>query len=180
MNRVKLVFASILIAVTLPASAALNIFACTPEWGSLAAELGGDKANVFNATNALQDPHRVEARPSLIARARSADLVVCTGAELEIGWLPLVLTQSGNPKIQIGQPGYFEAAGYVELIDRRKRASFHFFVRNWARDPWTSRPMCWRTRAQYWWDSPWQTSNPPSTAPAIPRHDERCVIARTP
>jgi zinc/manganese transport system substrate-binding protein len=121
MNRVKLVFASILIAATLPAGAALNIFACTPEWGSLAAELGGDKANVFNATNALQDPHRVEARPSLIARARSADLVVCTGAELEIGWLPLVQTQSGNPKIQIGQPGYFEASSYVELIEKPKQ-----------------------------------------------------------
>ena len=71
------------------ALAALNIFACEPEWGALAKELGGDKASVYVATTALQDPHRIEARPSLIARARSADLVVCTGAELEIGWLPL-------------------------------------------------------------------------------------------
>ncbi len=99
------------------ASAALKIFACTPEWGSLAKELGGDKVDVYNATNALQDPHHVEARPSLIARARSADLVVCTGAELEIGWLPLVLTQSGNPKIQAGQPGYFEASKQVTLLE---------------------------------------------------------------
>lgn len=100
-----------------PALAALNIFACTPEWGALAKELGGDKANIYLATNALQDPHRVEARPSLIARARSADLVVCTGAQLEIGWLPLVLTQAGNAKIQVGQPGYFEAARYVVMLD---------------------------------------------------------------
>lgn len=100
-----------------PALAALNIFACTPEWGSLAQELGGDKASVYTATTALQDPHRIEARPSLIARARGADLVVCTGAELEVGWLPLVLAQSGNPRIQAGQPGYFEAAASARLIE---------------------------------------------------------------
>jgi zinc/manganese transport system substrate-binding protein len=103
--------------MTLPVFAALNIFACTPEWGALSNELGGDKINIYVATNALQDPHRVEARPSLIARARSADLVVCTGAQLEIGWLPLVLTQAGNPKIQVGQPGYFEAAQQVVMLE---------------------------------------------------------------
>jgi zinc/manganese transport system substrate-binding protein len=101
-----------------PAAAALNVFACTPEWGSLAKELGGDKANVYVASTALQDPHRIEARPSLIARARSADLMVCTGAQLEIGWAPLVQQQSGNPKIQLGQPGYFEAASVVSLLEK--------------------------------------------------------------
>src|SRR5205809_1046762 len=100
-----------------PAFAALNIFTCTPEWGALSKELAGDKANVYIATNALQDPHHVEARPSLIARARSADLVVCTGAQLEIGWLPLVMTQAGNSKIQVGQPGYFEASKYVTMLE---------------------------------------------------------------
>jgi zinc/manganese transport system substrate-binding protein len=103
------------------ANAALNIFACTPEWGSLARELGGDKASVYVATTALQDPHRIEARPSLIARARSADLMVCTGAELEVGWVPLLQTQSGNSKIQSGQPGYFEAASVVALIEKPAR-----------------------------------------------------------
>ena len=93
-----------------PAWSALNIFACEPEWGALASSWAAEKANVYAATTALQDPHRIEARPSLIARARRADLVVCTGAELEVGWLPLLQTQSGNPKIQPGQPGYFEAA----------------------------------------------------------------------
>ena len=102
-------------------SAALNVFACTPEWGALARELGGAKANVFVATTALQDPHRVEARPSLIAAARRADLVVCTGAELEAGWLPLVQSQSGNPGIQPGKPGYFEVAGVVALRERPER-----------------------------------------------------------
>ncbi len=100
-----------------PAAAALNIFACTPEWGALSKELGGEKTNVYVATNALQDPHRVEARPSLIARARSADLVVCNGAQLEIGWLPLVLTQAGNAKIHAGQPGYFEAARFAAMLE---------------------------------------------------------------
>src|SRR5438874_11465823 len=85
-----------------PALAALSIFATVPEWGALAQELGGDKVKVYTATNALQDPHHVEARPSLIARARGADLVVATGAELEIGWLPLVLQQAGNEKVRPG------------------------------------------------------------------------------
>jgi len=115
--RNKFFFALLGLLIVTPAHAALKIFACTPEWGALAKELGGDKVDVYNATNALQDPHRVEARPSLIARARSADLVVCTGAQLEIGWLPLVLTQAGNSKIQVGQPGYFEASKYVTMLE---------------------------------------------------------------
>ncbi|MFI4953531.1 MAG: metal ABC transporter substrate-binding protein [Burkholderiales bacterium] len=113
---------SLLIAAwIIPASAALNVFATVPEWGALAGELGGDKVKVYTATNALQDPHHVEAKPSLIARARGADLVVATGAELEIGWLPLVLQQAGNPKVQPGQPGYFEAAPLVALLDKPTR-----------------------------------------------------------
>jgi zinc/manganese transport system substrate-binding protein len=108
----------IALLVPLPALANLNILACEPEWGALAKELGGDKANVYVATTAMQDPHRVEARPSLMARARNADLMVCTGAQLEIGWAPLLQTQSGNAKIQNGQPGYFEAASAVSLIER--------------------------------------------------------------
>ena len=99
----------------LPASAALSVFASVPEWAALAKEIGGDKVNAFSATNALQDPHRIEAKPSLIARARSSQLVVATGAELEIGWLPMVLRESGNAAIQPGQPGYLEAAPVVRL-----------------------------------------------------------------
>ncbi len=109
--------ALVLASAAWPALAALNVFACTPEWGALAQELGGGKVSVYTAATALQDPHRIEARPSLIARARGAHLVVCTGAELEVGWLPLVLAQSGNPKIQAGQPGYFEAASAARLIE---------------------------------------------------------------
>lgn len=110
-----------LTAFTWPALAALNVFASVPEWGALAEELGGDQVKVYTATNALQDPHHVEARPSLIARARSADLVIATGAELEVGWLPLVLRQAGNPKVQPGLPGYLEAAAYVTLLEKPQR-----------------------------------------------------------
>lgn len=118
-GRGLLVLAALL--VIHPAAGALNIFACEPEWGALAKELAGDKGSVYVATTALQDPHRIEARPSLIARARSADLLVCTGAELEAGWLPLLQTQSGNPRIQNGRPGYFEAARQVVLLDVPQR-----------------------------------------------------------
>jgi zinc/manganese transport system substrate-binding protein len=99
------------------AHAALNVFACEPEWAALAKELGGDKVSVFQAITAQQDAHRVEARPSLMARARSADLLVCTGAELEISWLPLLLRSAGNRKIQVGQPGNFMAADLVVKIE---------------------------------------------------------------
>jgi zinc/manganese transport system substrate-binding protein len=98
-------------------AAAFDVFACEPEWGALAQELGGDRVSVYVATNALQDPHHIQARPSLLARARRANLVVCTGAELEIGWLPIVLRQSGNDAVQPGKPGYFEAARYVQLLE---------------------------------------------------------------
>ena len=104
-----------------PALANLNVFATVPEWGALVEELGGDKVKVYTATNALQDPHHVEAKPSLIARARGADLVVATGAELEVGWLPLVTQQAGNPKVQAGKPGYFEAAPLVPMTEKPTR-----------------------------------------------------------
>ena len=105
------------IAATLPAHAALNVLACEPEWAALATEIGGDKVKASSATTALQDPHRIEARPSLIARTRNADLLVCTGLELEVGWLPVLLQQSGNPKIAPGQPGNFEAGAVVQRLD---------------------------------------------------------------
>lgn len=100
------------------AHAALKVFACEPEWGALASAIGGDKVSVYSATTAYQDPHRIEARPSLIARARSADLLVCTGAELEIGWLPVILADAGNRAIQTGQPGQFFAADFVTLLEK--------------------------------------------------------------
>ncbi|HEX7373714.1 MAG TPA: zinc ABC transporter substrate-binding protein, partial [Steroidobacteraceae bacterium] len=105
------------LAFTLPAHAAIKVLATTADWGSLVSELGGDKVNVYTATTALQDVHQVDAKPSLVARARSADLVVASGAELEIGWLPVLLQESGNAKIQPGAPGYFEISSALKLLD---------------------------------------------------------------
>lgn len=116
MKKALFIVAAALLA--LPARAALNVFACEPEWAALAQELGGERVKATSATTALQDPHHVEARPSLVARIRNADLVVCTGAELEAGWLPVLLQQGGNARVQPGNPGYFEAASFVTLLDR--------------------------------------------------------------
>jgi zinc/manganese transport system substrate-binding protein len=100
------------------ARAALDVLTCEPEWAALTQELAGDLAKVDSATTALQDPHRIQARPSLLAKARRADLLICTGAELESGWLPLLQREAGNGRIQPGQPGYFEAARFARLIER--------------------------------------------------------------
>lgn len=121
MNSLKFSFAALALLAAGTANAALNVFACEPEWGALARELGGERLKVYSATTALQDPHRIEARPSLIAKMRQADLVVCTGAELEAGWLPVLLSESGNGKIRPGQPGYFEAARHVDLLEKPAR-----------------------------------------------------------
>src|SRR6185312_17557251 len=104
-----------LFAACAPAFATVNIFACLPEWAALATELGGDKVSVYQASNAMQDPHRIEARPSLVAHMRSADLAICTGAELEIGWLPVLQQTAGNRKFKPGKRGNMEAA---DLVDR--------------------------------------------------------------
>ena len=113
MRLVILLFA----VMALPAQAALKILSTVPEWAALAREIGGDRVEAASATTALQDPHHVDARPSLIARARNADLLLATGAELELGWLPVVQRESGNPRIQAGQPGYFEASSFVRMLD---------------------------------------------------------------
>jgi zinc/manganese transport system substrate-binding protein len=117
MKRVTMILGALLCAMAAPVSAALKVMACEPEWGALLAELAGDKASVYVATTALQDPHQIQARPSLVAAARGAQMVVCTGAELEVGWLPLLLRQAANPAIQPGQPGYFEAAAFVPKLE---------------------------------------------------------------
>jgi zinc/manganese transport system substrate-binding protein len=108
---------ALLLGAALPAHAELRILATTADWGALATELGGEKVNVYTATNALQDVHQVNAKPSLVARARTADLVVANGAELEMGWLPVLLQESGNPGIQPGNPGHFEATAAIRLVD---------------------------------------------------------------
>ena len=115
----------------LPAEAlALRVFACEPEWAALAREVGGDRVDVYSAVTGLQDVHVVQARPSLIARYRRADLVICTGADLESGWLPLLLRQGANPRAQPGKPGFLEAARHVRMLEKpasldRARGELH-------------------------------------------------------
>jgi zinc/manganese transport system substrate-binding protein len=120
MNKLlKIVLAALPVSLlaAAPASAAIKVLATTSDWGALTQELGGDKVNVYVATTAMQDVHRVEAKPSLVARARSADLLVATGAELEIGWLPVLAQESGNSKIQPGGSGYFEVVSALHLLE---------------------------------------------------------------
>jgi zinc/manganese transport system substrate-binding protein len=118
MNSVLKIFAAICaVFFTGQAFSAVNVFACEPEWAALAQELGGDKVAVTSAVSPAQDPHRIEARPSLIARIRSADLVICSGSELEVGWLPLLFTQSGNDRIQPGSSGFIEASQFVVKLE---------------------------------------------------------------
>jgi zinc/manganese transport system substrate-binding protein len=96
---------------------ALKALTCEPEWAAIITEIGGDKVQVSSATTATQDPHRIEARPSLIAKTRSAEFLVCTGLELEVGWLPVLLQQSGNAKLVAGQPAYLEIGPLVTRLD---------------------------------------------------------------
>ena len=114
---IQVIALSLFLMASQAANAALNIFACEPEWGALVQELGGDKVTVFNATNALQDVHHIEAKPSLVAQLRKADLLLCTGSELEIGWLPVLLRQAGNVNVLAGKLGNFEAAHYVRMLE---------------------------------------------------------------
>ena len=113
--------AMLVLGVAVPAQAAIKILATTADWGALATELGGDRVNVYTATGALQDVHRVDAKPSLVARARTADLLLSNGSELEIGWLPVLVRESGNKRIQPGGPGYFEATAEVRLLEKPSR-----------------------------------------------------------
>lgn len=108
---------AVLVLSSAPARA-LSVFACEPEWAALVRTLAPD-AQVYAATHALQDPHHIEARPSLIAALRRADLAVCTGASLEAGWLPMLQQRAGNPRVQDDQPGMFHATDHVALIDQR-------------------------------------------------------------
>lgn len=96
-----------------------NVLACEPEWAALVYALGDESFRIDSATTFQQDPHHIQARPSLIAKARNADLLVCSGAELEIGWLPVLLRKSANPRIQPGAAGSFMATEYAALLNRR-------------------------------------------------------------
>jgi zinc/manganese transport system substrate-binding protein len=100
-----------------PRAWAHRIVGCEPEWAALAKEIGGEMVTVSSATTGLQNPHHIEARPSLLAMVRNADILICTGLGVEGGWLPILLVNSGNPRIQPGQAGYIEAGDYVQKLD---------------------------------------------------------------
>lgn len=116
----KIFTALVLTLMSFASQADIRIFACEPEWAMLAREIGQDNADTYSATTALQDPHYIQARPSLIARVRRADLVICSGAELEVGWLPLLLQKANNRNVMPGRPGYFDASSLVERFDATK------------------------------------------------------------
>jgi zinc/manganese transport system substrate-binding protein len=118
MKNLCLTAAALLATITFPARAAVEILACEPEWAALSVELGGDLVSAESATTPAQDPHYIQARPSLISKVRRAALVVCSGADLEVGWLPLLLRQAGNAAVQPGQPGNITAADYVDMLDK--------------------------------------------------------------
>lgn len=107
-----------LASAAITAHAEIRILTCETEWASLAKELGGDMVDAESATTPFQDVHYIEARPSLIARMRRADLVICTGADLEVGWLPLLLRQAGNARVQPGQMGFLAASDSVDLLEK--------------------------------------------------------------
>lgn len=104
------------VVVALPAHATLQVFACEPEWTALTEAIAGDQAEVQTAIAPDQDAHQVQARPSLISRVRGADLVICTGAGLETGWLPLLLDRARNPAVR-QPPGLFLATEQVPLTE---------------------------------------------------------------
>ena len=118
--RLKLFISFLLLMLSglpLSAVAELRVFACEPEWSALAEEVGGDLVKASSATNALQDPHYIEARPSLISKVRKADLVICSGAQLEIGWLPMLLRKASNPDVLPGKDGFLEASSHVRRLN---------------------------------------------------------------
>jgi zinc/manganese transport system substrate-binding protein len=110
----------VLAASTAPPATAeskLQVVSATTDLGALALEIGGDKIDVESIARGYQDPHFVEAKPSFLLKLRKADLLIVVGLELEIGWLPPLITQSTNPKIQVGAPGYFDASRFARILE---------------------------------------------------------------
>src|SRR5712671_3842811 len=117
MKKFPFMFAALFAAFVLPAHAKLNVVATLPDFGSLAREIGGDKVDVTVMAKPTEDPHFVDARPSFVVSMRSADVLIDGGAELELGWLPPLLQNARNPKIEIGKPGRVQASQGIRLMN---------------------------------------------------------------
>src|SRR3989454_11770443 len=104
-------------APTVRADSKLRIMTATTDLAALAQEIGGEKVEVESVARGYQDPHFVEAKPSFLLKLRHADLLIVVGLELEIGWLPPLISQSTNPKIQVGAPGYFDASRFAKILE---------------------------------------------------------------
>src|ERR1700746_820375 len=107
----------LIVASAICAHAKLNVVATLPDFGSLAREVGGDKVNVIVLAKATENPHFVDARPSFVVSLRNADVLIDGGAELELGWLPPLLQNARNPKIEIGKPGRIQASEGIRLMN---------------------------------------------------------------
>jgi zinc/manganese transport system substrate-binding protein len=105
------------LASAVGARAELRVLTCEPVWAAVVQEIGGERVRVDSATTPQQDPHYIQAKPSLIARVRQADLLVCSGADLEVGWLPVLLRQGANAKLAAGQPGNLDVSKIVPMLD---------------------------------------------------------------
>src|SRR5438105_1313970 len=109
-----------LLILLLPAASEakkLNVVTATTDMAALAQEVGGDRISVESIAKGYQDPHFVEAKPSFLLKLRQADLLIIVGLQLEIGWLPPLITQSGNPRIQVSAQGYLDASQFAEILE---------------------------------------------------------------
>jgi zinc/manganese transport system substrate-binding protein len=109
--------AALVVFAASSAFAKVRVFSCEPEWAALAEQMGGDHVDVNSATSAHQDVHYIQARPSLISKLRRADLLVCSGADLEIGWLPVLLRKASNARVQPGQVANLDVSKIVPMLD---------------------------------------------------------------
>ncbi len=115
------VAAAVLFSVTFPgparAAGKLYVVTATTDLAALAQEVGGDRIEVESVARGYQDPHFVEAKPSFLLKLKRADLLILVGLQLEIGWLPPLIAQCGNAKIQVGAPGYLDASQFAEILE---------------------------------------------------------------
>src|SRR5437899_2751451 len=115
---VMALLASALFPARLQAVSKLKVVTATTDLAALAGEVGGDRIEVESIARGYQDPHFVEAKPSFLLKLRKADLLILVGLQLEIGWLPPLITQSGNPKVQVGAAGYLDASDFAEILEK--------------------------------------------------------------